>query len=541
MTADAVRAVAMRPALFRLVAALVLRWVGMAMAMVAYLVVAYSVGGAFGVALVTIARTAPVALVAPFAGQLSARLGPERVMVGAYATRAIATIAATLAIAAAAPFWLVIVTAGLSAATGALIRPLHNGILPTVAQRPSELIAANLASSTGEAFGTLLGPALGGLLLATAGPAATLAAASVVALVAFLLAASARATVEVVPSAYPGRDVHTLRLAVSTLHARRGAALIVSGFAFQTVVRGLLTTLLVVASFELLGLGDGGVGLLNASIGIGAVIGALATFGTFERRSSLPAAFVLALAAWGLPIAFIGLAPVLPIAILALGLLGLSNTTVDVAGFTLLQRTVPSAARLPVLGLLEGLVGLCITVGSLLSPLVIEVVGIRAGLLATGAIMPIVAVVIWPALSRERDIAVIPERQLNLLRRVPLFHALSLATLEELARSATSVAFDDDDILMKEGDVGDRYVVLLEGQVEVTQGGRRLRMCGPGDGLGEIALLRTARRTATVRAVGPVRACALNADEFIGAVSGHRVASARAAAIIDDRLAVGAD
>src|SRR5262249_16844476 len=135
------------------------------------------------------------------------------------------------------------------------------------------------------------------------------------------------------------------------------------------------------------------------------------------------------------------------------------------------------------------------------------------------------------------DLAVIPERQLAAFQRVPLFHALSLAALEELARSATEVTFADGEILMREGDVGDRYLVVAEGEAEGTQSGRVVAVGGPCVGV------RGGRDggIGSVRVGGFVRAYALNADEFIGAVSGHRVASARAAAIIDDRLAVGAD
>jgi CRP-like cAMP-binding protein len=118
---------------------------------------------------------------------------------------------------------------------------------------------------------------------------------------------------------------------------------------------------------------------------------------------------------------------------------------------------------------------------------------------------------------------------------------LSLATLEEIARLAREVRFDAGDLLMREGEPGDRYLVLISGVVQVTQAGRRLRDLGPGDGLGEIALLRPTPRTATARARTEVRAYALDASAFIAAVSRHRIAWARAQSLVEERLAVVAD
>jgi hypothetical protein len=255
----------------------------------------------------------------------------------------------------------------------------------------------------------------------------------------------------------------------------------------------------------------------------------------------LATTFPLALAGWGLPIALIGLWPLPLVALIALALVGLSNATLDVSGFTLLQRTVPSRGRVPVLGLLEGVVGLGVATGSLLTPLLINALGIRGALIAIAAILPVVAAVLWPALLRVRDIAIVPEQRLAIFQRVALFEALPLASLEELARAASDVHFADGELLMREGEAGDRYLVVKDGIVEVTQAGRPLRRCGPGEGVGEIALLRRATRTATVRARGEVSAYALDADAFIGAVTGHRVASARAESLIEERLAAGAD
>ena len=89
---------------------------------------------------------------------------------------------------------------------------------------------------------------------------------------------------------------------------------------------------------------------------------------------------------------------------------------------------------------------------------------------------------------------------------------------------------------MREGESGDAYFVIEDGEVEVSAAGRSLGSCGPGDGVGEIALLRRVPRTATVVARTSVQAYAVDAETFLSAVSGQAAAAA-AEAVASSRLA----
>ncbi len=529
---DAARALASRPALLRLELALFCRFASSAVAMVAYLVAVYAAMGPVGLGLLGAVPMLPAAAVGSQAGPLGRLVGEERLLVAAQAGRLVAGLAATLCVALGLPIGFVLLASGASAAVGSLVRPLNAALLPAAAQTPEELVAANVASSLGEGLATLLGPAVGGVLVVAGGPALALGAAAAVALAGTVLASAAGATRHEIRRA---RTRSSLLDAAETLRDRPAALLVIVGFGAQTVVRGLLTTFIVVISFRLLGLGEAGVGWLGAALGLGGFAGALFAVGR-DPGVRLVSLFAMALAWWSLPIAFVAVSPVAVVAVVALGIVGFSNAALDVAGYTLLQRAVPSAQRAGVLGLLEGVVGLGIAAGGLLAPALIASLGIRDALVVTGAVLPIVAALMWRRLSRSGEAGVVPAERLAALRRVPLFAPMPLAMLEDLARAARVASFDPGEMLMREGEPGDRYLALTGGAVEVVRGGRVVRTCGPGDGVGEIALLRAVPRSATVRALAPTTAYALDSAAFLSAVTGHDVAAAAAESLVRERL-----
>jgi CRP-like cAMP-binding protein len=79
---------------------------------------------------------------------------------------------------------------------------------------------------------------------------------------------------------------------------------------------------------------------------------------------------------------------------------------------------------------------------------------------------------------------------------------------------------------MRKGEPGGHYLLIEDGELDVSDGERHLRTCGPGDGVDEIALLREMPRTATVVAKTHVRAFTIDARAFLAAVSGPTAAAA---------------
>jgi CRP-like cAMP-binding protein len=103
--------------------------------------------------------------------------------------------------------------------------------------------------------------------------------------------------------------------------------------------------------------------------------------------------------------------------------------------------------------------------------------------------------------------------------------------VERLVAGLVPVADPAETTLMTQGEPGDRFVVIASGEIEVFVDGRPIHRLGPGAGVGEIALLRSTPRTATVRAVTDVTGYGVDAMTFLAAVAGP------AAAAVTERIA----
>jgi MFS family permease len=166
-------------------------WVGAVAAEWAYLVsllvFAYGAGGVAAAGLVTTVRMLPPAILAPLIATIADRLAPNRVLAAIQAARAVTLgLGAVVILAGLPPAWIFAV-AGLEGLLAVLKRPTTMALLPALARSPEQLVASNAVTSTGEAAGVLIGPAIGALLLAIGGvglgfaaPAAAFAMAAVI-------------------------------------------------------------------------------------------------------------------------------------------------------------------------------------------------------------------------------------------------------------------------------------------------------------------------------------------------------------------------
>ena len=535
----AIREVAGNPGIRRIEAAWAIGIAADWAYLIVLLIAAYAAGGAIGVGVLGVVRMIPPALVGPFADVVVARMRGDRALVAVNLIRAGAAGATALVLALDAPTGIAFALAGLGAAAGVLVRPIQTGLMPALARTPSELVAANVTSGIGEGAGGFTGPLIGAALVVGAGPAAACAvaaaafvgAAAVLAGLRFHDESDARGGQTAVsrPDGIPvGRALRALRR-----HPEVG--LVFLDFGSQTFVRGMLTTLIVVASIQLLELGDSGVGILNASIGLGGFMGALGAI-TLTRIPRLASVFLVALAFWGFPIAVVGAWPVATLAFAAMFVIGVSNAVLDVAGFTIFQRGVNASERVPVFGLLEGVAGFGVAAGGLIASFLVEAVGVRGALGIAGAILPIIAVATWPWISRlDRQLAA-PEHEAAALRAIPMFTPLPLTAIDRIAAAVRPVSFEAGATIMRQGDPGDTYIALTRGTVAIDIDGRPVATCQAGDGIGEIALLRKVPRTATATATTDVAGYELDGDEFLCAIAGPASTSA-AEQLVAARLA----
>lgn len=495
-------------------------------------VYAYQHGGPAAVGLVGIIRTIPPALIGPFAATLGDRYARRTVMLTSDLVRAVILAAiATLAFAGAAS-WLVYLLVGSSSVVGTIFRPAEAALMPSLARSPEELTAANVSSSTIESFGDFAGPAIGGIVYAVAGAGTAFAFTAA----ALLWSALLVSRIDVAGSPAVGEERQGLRHEAAAgfreLADEPRLRLIVILYSAQTVVAGALGVLVVVTALDLLDVGKAGLGVLNSASGIGGLVGAAMAL-LLVGRKRLASDFGLGIVLWGVPLLVIGLVPNAIVALLMLGVLGAGNTIVDIAALTLLQRTVREEVLARVFGVMESMLVATMGLGAILAPLLINAFGIRIALVVTGAFLPVLAALLWRRLT---DIdAVVPERELGLLRATPMFEALPPHQLEHLARSLRPLRLDPDAAVFRRGDVGDRFYLIAEGEVEVDTG-TETKMLGAGESFGEIALLRDMPRTATITARGDVLLYGLDRDEFIGTVTGHAPSREAADAVIGARL-----
>jgi MFS family permease len=501
---------------------------------VAMLVYAYDQGGATTAGVVAVVQLVPAALFAPLAATLGDRHPPGRVLTWGYAAQAGAMGATAAVILADGPPVAAYALAAVAATAVTLTRPAQAALVPSLVRAPEELTSANVVSSWVESAGILLGPALAGVILglSDAGPVFALFAA-VAAVSALLVGPLGRRGS--VPAGEASRPLEEALAGFRALAREPAPRVLVSILSAQFIVIGALDVLSVALAVEVLGMGNAGAGWLITAFGAGGLVGGVATAALVGRRRLAPP-LVAAAFGWGAAFVLIGVFPLAAAALLLLVAAGLARSLLDVAGRTLLQRTARQTVLCRVFGVLEGLSMAGLAIGSILAPVLIAWLGEEGAVVATGLFLPVVVVALGRQLREIDRAATVPVVEIALLRAVPMFAPLAAPELEAAARSLVFVQADAGGVIVREGDVGDRWYVIADGEAEVESDGTLLRTLGRGDGFGEIALLREVPRTANVKARTRCRLYALEKEPFVAAVTGHPLALRAAADVIEARL-----
>ena len=278
---------------------------------------------------------------------------------------------------------------------------------------------------------------------------------------------------------------------------------IVGGFVFGGL--GVLTVVLAVQYYNV---GEAGTGLLNSAIGVGGVVGAFVAGALVLRRRLGPPMLVGAVAI-GASVVALGILPAqfFGLALVAMGVASAGSLLIEIVSTTLLQRIVPDAIRGRTIGIMDTASVLAYAAGSFVLPVIAANDPLPA-LVASGR-----------GHGGGRHHRRRPARPLRRPgRRRSTTSGASSADVELFAGLPPARHRDGDacghgrdvtagEVIIRQGDPADRFYVIVGGRVEVTQtpaaGGeaRVLRQMGAGELFGEIGLLSSVPRTATVTAV----------------------------------------
>jgi len=283
---------------------------------------------------------------------------------------------------------------------------------------------------------------------------------------------------------------------------------------------GGIQALTVILAVTVLNAGEQANGFLNAAIGVGGLIGAVVSGVLVLRRRLarplLAGAFLVSVGA-----AALGAFPVLGIALLAIGLTAAGSIVLDVVLTTVFQRLVPDELRGRAFGVLMTLNTVSAAVGALVLPILVVNVGALPALGAAGGAILLASIAGLALLGGSTTRPASPfEATLARAAALPLFAGVPAARLEAALGHVRPVEVVPGQVIVRQGDAADRFFIIEAGTFAVSQvdgsGNERiLRQLGPDEVFGEIGLLNEAPRSATVAAETAGQLLEMDGDDFL--------------------------
>jgi len=494
---------------------------------ISLLVFAYEHGGASASSLIAITQLVPSALLGPLIGAFVDRRRPGRILVVGYLVQGATMAGVAVSIATGAPRWVVFVLAPLINLGIAATRPAQAALVPSIVRTAEELTASNVMAGWVEQASRLVVPAVAGLLLAIDGPALSIGATAGMTLVAALLVLRVPG-----PAAGPS-DVGLgtkLRANLSAARRDRTTRLLLSLTVFYQSFVGALDLLCVILAVSVLHLGQGGAGYLNAVMAAGGLAAGAIT-AMVVGRPRLVGFLVGGIVSATIALALVAARPTVALSFVLLALVGLSGAVFDVTGLTLLQRAAPSDALAGIFSVRESLMDVGLMLGFLVVQGSVAAGGYRTALVAPAVLTVIGVAMLWRPLSAIDHAVDVPQVEIQLLRSIRIFAALPAPVLEGVARRLVPVTVAAGTVVVRQGDPGDRYYVIGDGILTVRRDGVLVATLGRGDGFGEVALVHSVPRLATVNAQTDCLLYALDKEPFVLLLTGHPVAAQEAEAI----------
>lgn len=506
--------------------------------LVAILILVYQVtGDPFVLGVVGAARMLPYIFLSVLAGIVVDRFDRRLVLLSTDLARCLLMIVIASIYAAGGSVWLIIalVIGGTCLAT--FFGPAIGAYLPSLVEDEAQLGPANSAWSTLDNLAFVVGPAIAGILIAAGGLvlAFLLNAVSFAVIAAVLWrlppnvpAGAAAARAKAAPSEATSPQVATPKERPRPLasHLSRAALTPILGLVLidiaGSIAGGGLSVLTVVIATTGLHGGEEATGFLNAGMGLGGFIGGLVA-GALVLRPSLVPVLVGGAVVLAAGFAALGYAPALEIAIVAIAVASIGTLVVEVTSTTILQRVVPDEIRGRALGTIRTVSTVAYAVGSFALPVLGSALGIGPVLAVTGVMVVaggvVGAAMAAPAARREPGSAA--GLRVVRLAGLPLFAGVPASVLEAVSTRLVPVPVGAGDVVIRQGDVADRFYLIDRGTFTVTRqlnapatGADVLRTMGPGEVFGEIGLLHGIPRTATVTASTDGALLALDAADF---------------------------
>lgn len=349
----------------------------------AILVYAFDQGGVREAGLIAIVMLVGAVVVAPFAAYAGDRFRPGTALAGGFVVQAV-TMGATAAAMWAQQPLLTYVVGTVASAALTFTRPVVAALLPTVARLPSDLIAANVVVGVIADLGRFIGPLIAAGILAIAAPAEVFAVFSVLLVGCAVTVAGLAARDD---DGIVAIDVGALWIQMTgglrALRRTPAAVAMLFLMGLGAMTNGVVDVLAVIFADVRLDGGGSQAGILVAAMGLGAVGGSLAASGLIGGARLTPF-LVLSGVVLSVPFAVLARVGHLIPAVLLFAVIGTGQSMLDVTGMVGIQRRAPGRLLARVVGILESLQLLAIAAGSAAVAILVEVAGVRTGLVVIG-------------------------------------------------------------------------------------------------------------------------------------------------------------
>ncbi len=483
---------------------------------------------------VTVGRFVPSTLFGSYGGVLAERFERVRLMVALDGASTLLMAALTLvALGHGAPIVAIALGAG-NSLLGVIYQPAVAAVTPELVPE-DELAAANTLSNTVGNLAVVVGPGLGAVLLLLGDTPLTFAANAVSYLFSALVVSriSARSVPVDVTAGGARGPLRQMLVGAQAILGSPTAVVLSSYSVVASFVYGVDTVLFVVISEQKLGTGPNGYSYLLAGLGVGGLLAA-PLVKPISARARLGPSIITAMAVFCLPTLILLVVANPVVAFVVEVVRGGGTLVVDVLAMTALQRSLPKDKLARVFGAFFTFVLVAITLGAVLTPLLLGATDLNVTMALTGGLVPLLCLLGWPALARmdqanQAELALV-EPRLALLQRAAILASSSRPVLERLARDATVVDVAAGQDVVREGDEADALYLVEAGAMRVsshegTGRERELTSLGPGDYFGEIGLMRRIPRTATVSATAPGRLLRIDGGSFMAALASGEASS----------------